>query len=104
MEKKEKNKIDLTREILTLEGNPIPKSKEDNWTVKKAILFAIDNSAEAEKKTGKQKYEMFKLAERIAADDTSLKSEEWTLIKDAVGITFIPSMVGFIWDVIEGDK
>jgi hypothetical protein len=98
MEKKEKNKIDLTREILDLEGKTIPKSsaKDDNWTVKKAILFAIDNSAEAEKKTGKQKYEIFKLAERIAADDTSLKSEEWTLIKDAVGITFIPSMVGFI--------
>jgi hypothetical protein len=132
MDKNEKTKkIDLDKKIKSFEGNFYPdgkvyneivklieggatmdivykycqdKSMETPLTVKKAILVAIDTAVENEKKTGKQKYELFKLAEKIAANDTSLSMEDWTLVKEAVGSSYRPAVVGFIWDTIDPPK
>ena len=131
MDKKENAKIDLDKKIKSFEGNFYPdgktymeiaklieggatmdivykycqdKSMEVPLTVKKAILVAIDTATENEKKTGKQKYELFKLAEKISSNDTSLSIEDWASIKETVGSTYRPSVVGFVWNVIDPPK
>jgi hypothetical protein len=77
------------------------KSAETPLTIKRAILYALDNFEITDKKAG-SKFEVFKIAQKIEGDLwPQLTVENWTLIKSSVESVYRPSIVGFIWNAIE---
>jgi len=72
-------------------------------TVKMAIVNAI--LAPVQKESGVDKVKKFDLAQRIyKSDEVDLTAEEISLIKERVGESFPPIVVGQIWNLLEGKE
>lgn len=99
-------KIKVTTEIIDLAGNPIvsppknPGEKPEPLTLRAASIQALMGADD--KATGDQKFKVFMLAQRIhEEDEPTLKSEEITLVKNAVGKLFFPLVVGRVWNLLD---
>jgi len=72
-------------------------------TVKMVIVNAI--LAPVQKESGVDKVKKFDLAQRIyKSDEVDLTAEEISLIKERVGESFPPIVVGQIWNLLEGKE
>jgi len=108
-------KIDVTKEVRDLEGNPIfgppgapveidgEPTPPQKMTVRSACIQALLTADERD--SGTQKFEAFRLAQKIQEDDNPhFKSEEIARLKKAVGKIFIPVVVGRVWDYLDPPK
>jgi hypothetical protein len=98
----DKKGIDLDQRVLTLDKKEIIFQNEP-LTIRRAIKTAILTS-DMEKKTPEERYEAYKLAVKLETSNPNFTHEEWSKIKKAVGTTWYPETVGFIWDAIEDSK
>lgn len=102
-------KYDLRKTLMAFNGDPIKlSSKEDaeDCTVKAALELACVNCANPEyTKTGAKKYEVYKLLQRVHAADEieEFSAEEVTMLKTLVADFFPVSIVGAVWDILEGE-
>lgn len=97
-------KVNLTAEILDLEGEPLIIPGRENtkktMTIRHACVQALTVADESD--TGIQKFERFQLAQKISKEDApNLKAEEISTIKAAVGKFFFPVIVGRVWNALE---
>ena len=107
--------IDVTQKIIDITGNPIfdapkrpsspdePPKPPEQMTVRSACIQALLTADE--KATGQQKFDAFRLAQKIQEEDNvHLKSEDITTIKQAVGKIFVPVVIGRVWDALDPPK
>ena len=98
----EKKGLDLDQRVLTIDKKEIP-FQNTPLTIRRAIKTAI-LTADMDKKSPEERYEAYKLAVKLETGSPTLTVEELVKIKKAVGITWYPETVGFIWDAIEQSK
>lgn len=102
--KEEKMKIDFSQILKTLDGKPIEGQDKKNLTLRDAVINALLSARDDEKNlAGKDKAMRYHLSARIygAKEPILLKSEECTLIKELVGKTYLPLIVGQAWAMID---
>jgi len=96
-------KIKFDVELKNLKGDQIKGPDNEIWTLGDACKNAL--LSYDEKASGNEKYEAFQLSMKIdsaPADGVDLKAEEITKIKNAVGRTGFPLLVGIVWNLLEG--
>jgi hypothetical protein len=99
-------KIDFSRVIMGLNGKPLPwggngaSEIDNNFTLGKAVCFALMHSTE--KQTGEEKYKSFKLAEKIMnKEEVEVSIEEVAKFKKMIGDVMPASVIGPCWDMLE---
>ncbi len=94
-------KINFDVVLTTFEGKPLEDNDGKDLTMARACrnaLFTTD-----EKTTGEEKYTRYVLGMKVGAGgEITLKSEEITTIKESIGTTMFPIVVGPVWDFLEG--
>ena len=93
-------KLDLTKEILNLENEPIKRPDKKNGEVNVTLQYAVCEALLAnfidEKIDSDEKIKRFKLALKINENpkEVNLKAEEIILIKTLVGKAWTPGVIG----------
>ena len=94
-------KINFDVVLTKLGGAALQDDEDQDLTLANAAkqaLLVLDD-----KQTGEQKYENYCLATKVVAGgDVTLKSEEISKIKEAIGKYMYPIVVGQAWDLLEG--
>jgi len=94
-------KINFSVKLLKLEGGPIKDDIGGDLTLGGAAKQALLVSEEGQK--GEDKYNNYCLATKVAdGGEVTLKSEEISKIKKAIGKFMYPIVVGQSWDILEG--
>jgi len=79
------------------------EGKAIDATLKMAIVNGLLSPVQNEK--GVEKVKKYELARKVySSDEVDLTAEEITLIKERVGETFAPVIVGQCWEALEGKK
>ena len=97
-------KVKMNAQIKNLDGAAFTEPNSDRKVLLRdvcsnAILFEKPDA----QLTGPEKYERYKLAEKISKAATAdLTAEEITLLKDVVADLYNASIVGPVWDMLEG--
>lgn len=94
-------KINFSVVLTSIEGTPLKTDKKEDMTLgsaaKQSLLF-FD-----EKESGDTKYENYCLATKVyGQSEVTLKSEDITKIKKAIGKYMGAIVVGQAWDLLEG--
>ena len=94
-------KINFSTVLMSMEGEPLKDDKKNDLTLggaaKQSLLF-FD-----EKESGDVKYDNYCLATKVYGQgETTLKSEEITKIKKAVGKYMGAIVIGQAWNLLEG--
>jgi hypothetical protein len=97
--------VNVNQVLKTLDGQTMKdndgKGNAIDATVKMAIVNAVLSPVERE--SGIDKVKKFNLAQKIyGSDEIDLTAEEISLIKERVGDTFAPIIVGQVWNILEG--
>jgi hypothetical protein len=100
-----KNDADLLEQQLgTGPGTELPQVLQA-IPVAAVVSLALLETYPDETLTDKEKYERFKLAQRVetaGVEDVELTTEEATLIRKLTGKKFVPLISGQIYQLIEG--
>lgn len=93
--------------ILDYDDKPILINSDESQTAthRRVVHLALTSGLMGdEKKTGKEKHELFKLAKRVkkARGPLDLLVEDVATIKERVALMFPPLVAGAMFDVIEG--
>lgn len=97
-------KIDVNKQITDLDGQPLTMSGKDGempLTVGTACRHALLN-AERPNDTGEKRFERYCLAERITNPDAEYTAKDVALIREIVGQSYKPLVVGPIWRCLDG--
>lgn len=88
-------KVDVTRVLHAINGEVL-KDGEDDATLRMVSINALMNQLEEDKnQTGEQKVKAHALATRLFnEDEPDLQAEEVSLLKDRVGKSYGPAVVG----------
>ena len=94
-------KINFSAVLMSIEGTPIKTEKQEKMTLgaatKQSLLF-FD-----EKESGSEKYENYCLATKVIdGGEVTIKSEEISRIKKAIGKYMGAIIVGQAWNILEG--
>jgi hypothetical protein len=97
--------INTNTVITNLVGEPMKdmdaNGEATDATLKSTIVNAL--LSPVQKEQGTEKVKKYELAKRIyEADEIELTAEEITLIKSRVGDTFVPIVVGRVFEMLEG--
>jgi hypothetical protein len=98
-------KVDTTQVLKTLDGQVMKDNDGQGNAVDATLKMALVNSilSPVQKESGIDKVKKFNLAQRVYKDDeVELTAEDITLIKERVGETFAPIIVGQVWNILEG--
>jgi hypothetical protein len=97
-----KVKFDTT--LKTLDGDPIKQDDKD-FTLRQVAVNALMSFGEKEAKIGgKEKFDRYKLANKIHNGADGVKPEEIAKIKELIGELYGPLVVGQAWMVLDGDE
>jgi len=97
-------KLDLKQAVLNLDGKEVIGQDGKTLDVRTAIKISLLNDPNLDKKSGVEKYNIYKLAMKIESENPDFTTEELASIKKAVGDVLNPIALGFIWDLIEAAK
>lgn len=94
-------KINFAQELKNLEGGVLLKDEKnkDPWTLDFVAVYALLNSED--KVDGAEKYERYKLAQKVKEVNEDFTVEEIAKIKKLIGETFSAIIVGPAWDILE---
>lgn len=99
-------KIDMTTQILDLDGEPIPQSKDGPITTLRSVVEGalLAPMRGDENLAGAKKAELFLLVMRVhTEDECEMKAEEIVTIKDRVGKLYGPLVVGRAYAILDPD-
>lgn len=96
--------INFSQKVINILGEAI-KQGEEEVTLRLLCQQALLANYESERSAdGQEKYKRWELATKIKKDVVNLSAEEVTKIKDLIGKAFAPSVVGPVYDILEGTK
>lgn len=98
-------KYNLDVVIKNLDGKPV-KSDDKDLTVRKVCQMALLNPSGDDKANGKRSFDKFRLAQKLhdSKGEVELEAEDVTLIKELVGKSYVPLVVGRVYETFEGIK
>ena len=99
-------KIDLSAVLLSVDGKPIkkgPEEEDQDVTLGYALSFACLNADPRKHDNGEKKYRIWKILKQVTGKGTvSLVTEDVVLLKELVGESLGISVVGAVYDILEG--
>jgi len=98
-------KLDISTKILNIDGTSIPitqKGKVDDWIFKDAFITVLTSLSDKQE-TGEAKFGKYVLAQKIQKSTKliELTLDETKMLKELVGETYAPIVVGQIWTVLD---
>ena len=95
-------KVDVT--LKTLDGTTMKDNDGEGKAIDATVKLAMINAilSPVQKESGIDKVKKYELAKKIyASDEVDLNEDEIKLIKDRVGETFPPIVVGQIYELLK---
>ena len=96
--------IDVTQELKTLSGAPIPVDEtREPFTLRAVCVNVLLGQAADERGiTGEEKFKRYELARKIYNEDKpELSVEDLALLKKLIGAGYAPLVVGQAWQMID---
>jgi len=90
--------------LKTLDGQVMKDTNEKGEAIDATLRMAIVNAvlSPVQNEKGVEKVTKYELAKKVyASDEVDLNEDEIKLIKDRVGETFAPIIVGQVYDVLK---
>lgn len=94
----------LTAPLLDHRGKPITDPGPDGKPVEFTLGMALERAAVfggGPQTSAKDKYEQYKLAQKLTGDTVELTAEEVARLKELTGAMFTPIAVGAVWTALE---
>ena len=96
-------KVKITVPITDMDGTAI-KSGDKDLTLRETFCNSLMNAPDSQTIDGAEKCKRYDLAVRIhrhSKGEIDLNLEEVTLLKDLVGKTYFPIVVGQVWSILD---
>lgn len=95
--------IDFTQKLYGLDGTVLKDGENEvslAIIVSNSLLAALPSDSNM---SAKSKVDLFRLAQKINLNPASveLTSEEVSLVKDRVGASYAPLVVGLVWSILD---
>lgn len=103
-------KINFAQVLQAMNGDPMQEIQEGkpnrDMTLGRACINVLLTDLPAERQTGTQKFDRFKLAMKIGNEDDPVEvtAEAVALIKERLGLVYGTYLVGVAWTILEGGK
>jgi len=95
-------KIDLSQKLYNIQKESLELNGKKNVVLKDFLVECLLVTVQSDLQlTGKQKYDLGKLAEKVNNDENNFSVEELKTLKDRVGITFNQIVVSQVWDMLD---
>ena len=97
-------KLNFKENLITLDSTPFINEDETPMTLKNVSLLALTGiHSSDDKRTTKEKIEIYTLARKVANEE-ELNIEEIALLKERISLIYVsPVIVGRALDIIEGN-
>jgi hypothetical protein len=97
-------KVQVNKKLKNLDGSPIVELKDKKEVAIKIKEILVNSLlVPKEKESGVEKVKKYELAKRIHGGTVvDLKPEEIVLLKDSVGSSYAPLIVGQVFEMLDG--